>query len=95
MYVLSYSVYDICSEVYYQVATVDDLSSDEETLSSDSETEEAAEGTETSEETDSGITVEDVYNVSVSQNYMLLVIAFGVFLICGVLIAKTFWERFK
>ncbi|MCD8122901.1 MAG: hypothetical protein LUE65_11850 [Clostridiales bacterium] len=41
------------------------------------------------------ITITDVYNVTVTKSYLLAVIAFGVFLTCGILLGKAFWDRLK
>lgn len=91
MYVLSHPVFSLCGMASYLVVAVDDLSADEEAISDDSGADADIE-----EETEStAVTVEDVYNVSVTQTYFLLVIAFGVFLACGVMIARVFWDRMK
>jgi len=41
------------------------------------------------------MTITDVYNVTVTQSYLLAVIAFGVFLTCGILLGKALWDRLK
>ena len=73
-----------------------DTSSDD-TEDDDSEDIEGSEDTEgfgNTDITESAI-LSDIYEVMVVQSYLSVVIAFGVFLACGVLIGKVFWERLK
>jgi len=69
-----------CDSVPYVESTSDDGDSDSGDNSSDE---------------DESVTIADIYNVTVMQSYLLAVIAFGVFLACGVLLAKAFWDRLK
>ncbi|MCD7921661.1 MAG: hypothetical protein LUG27_04385 [Clostridiales bacterium] len=78
-------------------AEVEDLpeqSSDQTSGSDDDSADSEDDGTSDTDNTES-VTITDIYDVTVTQSYLLAVIAFGVFLACGILLGKAFWDRLK